>query len=103
MARAGLGLARGRLAYVRKIVATARALCGEEAQQARLPRARHAARVGIGAPTLEGRRASDRALSFAARPWCHAPALVQHAAGLRMCARAAIALALCWEEAQHAR
>ena len=40
MVRAGLGLARGRLAHVRKRAATARALCGEEAQQARLPRAR---------------------------------------------------------------
>ena len=169
--RAGLGLARGRLAHVRKRAATARALCGEEAQHARLPRcadwgrprtlkgirtreeaslvrcktvvpraglglahgrlvcacalmrarhrarslwgggaaralatrARRASRVGIGPPSLEGRRASDRALSFGARLWCHAPALASRAAGLRMCARAATALALCGEEAQQAR
>ena len=38
--RAGLSLACGRLADVRKRAATARALCGDEAQHVRLPRAR---------------------------------------------------------------
>ena len=66
-------------------------------------RARHAARVGFDPPALEGRRASDRALPFGARSWCHAPVLTSRAAGLRMCARAATALALCGVEAQQAR
>ena len=38
--RAGHSLAHGRLAHVCKRAVTARALCGEEAQHARLPRAR---------------------------------------------------------------
>ena len=38
--RASLGLARGRPAHVRKRAATVRALCGKEAQHARLLRAR---------------------------------------------------------------
>ena len=41
--------------------------------------------------------------SFSARPWWYAPALASRAAGLRMYARAATALALCGEEAQQAR
>ena len=40
MPRVSLGIARGRLAHMRKRAATARALCGEEAQQARLLRVR---------------------------------------------------------------
>ena len=50
-------------------------------------RARYAAQVRISPPALEGRRASDRPLSFGARPWCHAPALASLAAGLRICSR----------------
>ena len=42
--RVGIGLARYRVAHVRKGAATALALCREEAQQARLPRARAAPR-----------------------------------------------------------
>ena len=172
--RAGLDLARGRLAHVRKRVATSRALCGEEAQHARLPRARatprrlestiwlyratalatmlsrsvqghnatrrpwprarpgctcaqesghrarslwgggavsalaacarHAARVGTDPPVLEGHRASESALSFGARPWCHAMALASRAGRLaRVRKTAATARALGREEAQHGR
>ena len=37
-------------------------------------RARHVTQIKVGPPALEGRRASDRALSFGARVSCHAPA-----------------------------
>ena len=83
--------------------ANARSLWGGGAARALAVRARHVTRVGLDPPTLEDRRASDRALSFGVRPWCHAPALASRAAGLRMCARAVIALALCGQEAQQAR
>ena len=45
----------------------ARSLWGGGAAHAEATRVRRAARVGIGAPTLECRRASDRALSFGAK------------------------------------
>ena len=37
-------------------------------------RARHVTQIKVGPPALEGRRASDRALSFGARVSCYAPA-----------------------------
>ena len=62
-------------------------LWGGGAVGALATRAGHAARVGFDPPTLEGRRASDRAFPFSARPWLNALALDLRAAGLRMCAR----------------
>ena len=64
-----------------------RSVLGESAAGVFAARARHAARVGFGHPTLEGRRAGDRALLFGAKPRRHAPTLASHAAGISMCAR----------------
>ena len=51
----------------------ARSLWGGGAARALAVHARCAALVGIDPLTVEGRRTSDRALSFGARPWCHTP------------------------------
>ena len=64
-----------------------RSVLGESAANAFAARARHTARVGFGHPTLEGRRAGDRALLFGFKPRWHAPTLASHAAGISMCAR----------------
>ena len=66
----------------------ARSLWGGGTARALAARVCRATRVRIGPPALEGRRASGRALSFGARPWCHALALAAlRAADLRMCVR----------------
>ena len=103
--RADLGLTRGRLAHVRKRASTARALCGEEAQQASLPRACVTPRGFELALRLQKATALATGLSRS----------VQGRGGTRRpCSRArltcacaqeknATACALCGEEAQHVR
>ena len=84
---AGLGLAHGRLVCACALTRArhrARSIWGGGAAGALATRARRASQVRIGPPSLEGRRASNGALSFGAR---HAPALASRAAGLRMCVR----------------
>ena len=88
--RAGLGLAHGRLVCACVLMRArhrARSLWGGGAARALATRARRASQIGNGNPSLEGRCASTKALSFGARPWWHASALASRAAGLRMCAR----------------
>ena len=109
---------------------TALALCGEEAQHARLPHARTALRalkVTLGLQkaaaiatglscSVQGRGTTRRPWSLAhmqeyfffrwKTKWCHALVLALRTAGLfaRVCTHdRAAALALCKEETQHAR
>ena len=82
-----LRLTHCQLTHVRKRAVTARTVWGGGAARAFAARARHAMRVCFGPPALEGRCAGDRAMSFDARPWCHALALALRIAGLRICAR----------------
>ena len=70
----GCGATRRRWPRARKVCACmqesghcARSLSGGGAARALAARARRAMRVGIGPPAIEGRRASDRALSFGAK------------------------------------
>ena len=69
-------------------------------------RARRAAPVGVALTLYKVAAQEKRPLLFGARQWCHAPVLNSRTAGLfarvRTCERAT-ALALCGEEAQHAR
>ena len=105
MTRACLCLACGRLAHGRKRAATGRALCGDEASHARLPRVLPALRWFEVAFTLWKVAAQEkRPLSFGARQWFNAPASRTAGLSARVCTRErATVLALCREEAQDTR
>ena len=73
--------ARPAYAYAQLSCHRTRSLWGGGAACSLAARARHATRVGIGPPALQGRHANDRALLFGARSWWYAPALASSAAG----------------------